>query len=92
MWGCVHIAFLIGFRNRLIVLLSWFSNWLLNAPDARLITGNARLDIHIPRPAGFVPCTMADAEDRSAPKPTASHLKSTQTHSIKLSSDAHAAD
>jgi len=39
-WGGVHIAFLIGFRNRLLVLFSWFWNWMLNARDARLITGD----------------------------------------------------
>jgi NADH dehydrogenase len=49
-WGGIHIAFLIGFRNRLQVLLSWFWSWLLNARDARLITGDARLDIQSPRP------------------------------------------
>jgi NADH dehydrogenase len=54
LWGGVHIAFLIGFRNRLLVLLSWFWNWILNARDARLITGDARLDVQIPRPAEFV--------------------------------------
>ena len=55
LWGGVHIAFLIGFRHRLQVLLSWFWNWLLNARDARLITGDAQLDIQIPRPAEFIP-------------------------------------
>ena len=45
LWGGVHIAFLIGFRNRLQVLLSWFWNWLLNARDARLITGEAHVDL-----------------------------------------------
>jgi NADH dehydrogenase len=54
-WGGVHIAFLIGFRNRMAVLLSWFWNWLLNARDARLITGDAQLDIQIPRSSEFVP-------------------------------------
>jgi NADH dehydrogenase len=55
MWGGVHILFLIGFRNRLLVLLSWFWGWLLNVRDARLITGDARLDIQVPRPRDFVP-------------------------------------
>ena len=64
-WGGIHIAFLIGFRNRLQVLLSWFWNWLLNARDARLITGDARLDIHVPRATGFVP-------DRAGSPPTES--------------------
>jgi NADH dehydrogenase len=54
LWGGIHIAFLIGFRNRLQVLLSWFWSWLLNARDARLITGDASLDIRIPRPLEFV--------------------------------------
>jgi NADH dehydrogenase len=53
-WGGIHIAFLIGFRNRIQVLLSWFWNWLLNARDARLITGDARLDVHRVRGDDFV--------------------------------------
>jgi len=48
-WGGIHIAFLIGFRNRLQVLFSWFWNWLLNTRDARLITGEAHLDLRISR-------------------------------------------
>ncbi|HUF09385.1 MAG TPA: NAD(P)/FAD-dependent oxidoreductase [Rhodothermales bacterium] len=51
-WGGIHIAFLIGFRNRIQVLMSWFWNWLLNARDARLIIGEAHLDLRIPRTGG----------------------------------------
>jgi NADH dehydrogenase len=54
LWGGVHIMFLIGFRNRVQVLISWFWNWLLNARDARLITGDARLQIHVVRSGDFV--------------------------------------
>jgi NADH dehydrogenase len=69
LWGGLHILFLIGFRNRLQVLLSWFWNWLLNARDARLITGDARLEIEVPRPPEFVrhsmtPPTEADGQRR----------------------------
>ncbi|HVH55242.1 MAG TPA: NAD(P)/FAD-dependent oxidoreductase [Vicinamibacterales bacterium] len=53
-WGGIHIAFLIGFRNRMQVLLSWFWNWLLNARDARLITGDARLELARVRSREFV--------------------------------------
>jgi NADH dehydrogenase len=53
LWGSVHILFLIGFRNRLQVLLIWFWNWLLNARDARLIAGKATIDVHTPRPTEF---------------------------------------
>ena len=63
LWAVVHIAFLINFRNRLQVLISWFWNWLLNARDARLITGNAALQIHTPRTQEFV------ADDGASPSP-----------------------
>jgi NADH dehydrogenase len=63
LWGVVHIMFLIGFRDRLTVLLSWFWNWLLNARDARLITGDARLEVHTPAAPEFV----RTAESTSSP-------------------------
>jgi NADH dehydrogenase len=53
-WGAIHIAFLIGFRNRLQVLTAWFWNWVLNARDARLITGDAQIDIRVPRSDEFI--------------------------------------
>ena len=76
LWGGVHIIFLIGFRNRLLVLMSWFWNWLLNARDARLITGDARLVIQTPRPPEFVRDNGAAADGQktsaTAPAPTKS--------------------
>jgi NADH dehydrogenase len=39
LWGMVHIAFLIGFRNRLVVLLDWLWAYLTFKRGARLITG-----------------------------------------------------
>jgi len=48
-WAGIHIASLIGFRNRVQVLMSWFWNWMLNTRDARLITGDARVAIKMPR-------------------------------------------
>ena len=51
LWGGVHIAFLIGFRNRATVMANWFWNWLINARDVRLITGHARLNVSRPRRA-----------------------------------------
>lgn len=54
LWGGIHIAFLIGFRNRLVVLLSWFWSWLVNSRDARLITGDARIDVQTPRNADLL--------------------------------------
>jgi NADH dehydrogenase FAD-containing subunit len=39
LWGLVHLYYLIGFRNRLVVLVNWFWAWLTYARGARLITG-----------------------------------------------------
>lgn len=54
MWGAIHIAFLIGFRNRLAVLASWLWNWIIFARDARLITGDARIYLDQPRPGELI--------------------------------------
>jgi NADH dehydrogenase len=42
-WAMVHIFFLIGFRNRLRVMASWFWTYLFFSRGARLITGDLRL-------------------------------------------------
>jgi NADH dehydrogenase len=39
LWGLVHIYFLIGFRNRVAVLLDWLWAYLTFQRGARLITG-----------------------------------------------------
>jgi len=39
LWGLVHISFLIGFRNRLVVMLDWIWSYLTFQSGARLITG-----------------------------------------------------
>lgn len=41
-WLVVHIYYLIGFRNRLLVLLSWAWNYLTFRRGARIITGLPR--------------------------------------------------
>ncbi len=41
-WGAAHIFFLIGFRNRVIVMLSWLWSYLTTEYGARLITGADR--------------------------------------------------
>ena len=42
LWGIVHIFFLIGFRNRVSVMLNWMWQYLFFSRGARLITGNRR--------------------------------------------------
>jgi NADH:ubiquinone reductase (H+-translocating) len=41
MWLFLHVFFLIGFRNRMAVMLDWFWAYLTRERSARLITGDA---------------------------------------------------
>jgi NADH dehydrogenase len=40
LWWVVHIAFLVGFRNRLLMMFHWGWSWLTFKRGARLITGS----------------------------------------------------
>ncbi|WP_420243342.1 NAD(P)/FAD-dependent oxidoreductase [Roseiterribacter gracilis] len=44
LWCVVHVFFLIGFRNRLVVAWNWLWQYLTFQRGARLITGNDRQD------------------------------------------------
>ena len=41
LWWLIHIAYLIGFRNRLVVMLGWAWQYFAFSRGARLITGRA---------------------------------------------------
>jgi NADH dehydrogenase len=43
-WLFIHLYFLIGYRNRLLVLIDWAYSYLTFRRGAALITGDARLD------------------------------------------------
>jgi NADH dehydrogenase len=60
-WAFVHLWFLIGFRNRLVVFLDWIWSYVMFRHGARLITGRY---LAPPRPA---PRSHAD----TAPAPSA---------------------
>jgi NADH:ubiquinone reductase (H+-translocating) len=42
-WLFIHIFFLIGFRNRLLVFIQWAWSYFTYERGARLITGSSRL-------------------------------------------------
>ncbi len=44
-WAFVHILYLIGFRNRLIVMVEWGWSYLWFRRGIRLITGSPRIDL-----------------------------------------------
>jgi NADH dehydrogenase len=43
MWLFVHLMFLVGFRNRLLVMIEWAWSYLTYQRSARLITGSNQL-------------------------------------------------
>lgn len=43
-WIFIHITYLIGFRNRLLVLIQWAWSYVTYARGARLITGDVGVD------------------------------------------------
>lgn len=45
LWAGIHISYLIGFRNRLIVMLQWAWQYFFFERGARLITGEADLEL-----------------------------------------------
>lgn len=47
-WGIVHVAFLIGFRNRMTVMLDWAWSYFTFGRGARLITGDDRKLLSLP--------------------------------------------
>lgn len=63
-WLVVHIWYLIGFRNRLMVLLDWAWAYLTYRRGARLITGG-RLEPGAPEPEPSSNTSRAVAAERS---------------------------
>ncbi len=59
-WLMVHIFFLIGFRNRLVVIFEWAWSYFTYERGARLITGR-RLSL-LPRPAVNASSSTTEAE------------------------------
>jgi len=52
-WIFVHIFFLIGFRNRVLVLLQWAWSYVTYSRGARLITGEVQVPRATLEPAGW---------------------------------------
>lgn len=53
LWGVVHVMFLIGFRSKLFVMAGWIYDYVMNAREARLITG--KFNLHLVKPRGVLP-------------------------------------
>ena len=60
MWLAFHIALLIGFRNRIVVLINWAWDYFLYERAVRLITAQTR-----ERAAAFAAEREPDPDSRS---------------------------
>ena len=63
MWLFVHIFFLIGFRNRVLVLIQWAWSYVTYDRGARLITGR----VHGPLDAGVTSDLLPPADASASP-------------------------
>jgi NADH dehydrogenase len=77
-WLFIHILFLIGFRNRLMVMIQWAWSYMTYERGARLITGDNDLPGWLSAPAkanvGANPEVAAASKDREPePRPVAVH-------------------
>jgi NADH dehydrogenase len=79
LWWVVHIAFLVGFRNRLLMMFHWGWSWLTFKRGARLITGTVGAlppirsigrDGQIALPAGAAVVALDEAPPPSPPPPS----------------------
>ncbi|HXM76968.1 MAG TPA: NAD(P)/FAD-dependent oxidoreductase, partial [Thermoanaerobaculia bacterium] len=63
-WLFVHILFLIGFRNRLIVFIQWAWSYVTYERGARLITGSTTLPGWKPTSEARTPAPIADSSPK----------------------------
>jgi len=68
-WLFIHILFLIGFRNRLIVMIQWAWSYLTYERGARLITGSNELPGWIQSQAKQPPLQKEQARGAEPPVP-----------------------
>ena len=68
-WLFVHIFFLIGFRNRLLVMIQWAWSYLTYERGARLITGSDEL------PGWTQPGSRVQTEEGVAAEPATSRIQ-----------------
>jgi NADH:quinone reductase (non-electrogenic) len=66
-WLFIHILFLIGFRNRLMVMIQWAWSYFTYERGARLITGDDRLPSWAGRSAQALVKEKANPPDASNP-------------------------
>ena len=67
LWLGIHIFYLIGFSNRIIVLIRWAWSFLTRGRGTRLITGRPLLPpIELPEPPVLAPMEPDEESDEES--------------------------
>jgi len=82
LWWAVHIMFLVGFRNRLLMMAHWAWSWVSYKRGARLITGDV----------GKLPPIRAITPEGVAAQPKAAEVVSLEPIDMPGRAHDHAAD
>ena len=65
-WLLVHIWYLIGFRNRFVVMVNWFWSYVTFQRGARLVTSSQRDPSRMASPeTSFAPRRTCQPQERS---------------------------
>jgi NADH dehydrogenase len=67
LWLFVHIMYLVGFRNRVTVLVQWAFAYFTYERGMRVITNSARIAVSNPKPRNIVAATTAPAAQKGTP-------------------------
>jgi NADH:ubiquinone reductase (H+-translocating) len=67
LWLFVHILYLVGFRNRVTVLVQWAFAYFTYERGMRVITNSARIAFSSPKPNTSVAATTAPAAQKGTP-------------------------
>jgi NADH dehydrogenase len=85
-WLALHVTVLIGFRNRISVLLSWIYSYIFFRRGSRLITGLSSEHIAQLSSDAIGGATLAPAGAATPGVPMAAKIQPTQSSSVSASS------
>jgi NADH dehydrogenase len=66
LWLGIHITYLIGFANRIVVVVRWAGSFLTHGRGTRLITGSQLLPIEEPKPPVIADAADEDVDETEA--------------------------
>jgi NADH dehydrogenase len=83
-WLAVHIMFLVGFRNRVLVFLEWLWSYITYDRGARLITGRVLPNLDSPTPK-VLTADLPEAARARPPEPPLDRVEEASLESFPAS-------